>query len=462
MIDQNIAIIGMACRFPGAKNYQEFWNNLVQGVNSIGEIPPERWDIDKYYSPDIDEPNKSISKWCGLLDHIDQFDNRFFAISPREAKQMDPQQRLLLEETWHCLEDSGVSLKTLQEKKTAVYVGAMGGDHQIDVTAPDVVTDSYAVLGNYEAILANRISYVFGFQGISLSINAACAASLVVLHQAKASLLSGESDYALAAGINLNFQPWKYISFSKSRMLSPDGQCKTFDKDANGYVPGDGVGVLLLQPLEKAIRARNHIYGIIKGSAVNHGGQALSITAPRVQAQRNVILAAYQDAQISPESVSYVEAHGSGTSLGDPIEIEALTQAFRESTDECHFCKIGSVKTNIGHLEAAAGIAGVIKVLLMMRHQKIPPSLNIKTPNPVINFAESPFVVATDKQNWQSQTAGLPLRAGVSSFGFGGVNSHTLIESFSTKNVLLNDFKNEVADSKTSGHLFSQLNPKRL
>jgi 3-oxoacyl-(acyl-carrier-protein) synthase len=429
MTKKNIAIIGMACRFPCAKNYHEFWDNLAQGVNSIQEISPERWDLDKYYSPIIDELNKSISKWCGLLDHIDHFDNRFFAISPREAKQMDPQQRLLLEETWHCVEDSGVSLEILQEKKTAVYVGVMASDYHQEAVAPDVVTDSYAALGNYDCILANRISYTFGFIGPSQSIDAACAASMVALHNAKASLLSGESDYAIAAGVNLNFHPWKYISFSKSRMLSPDGQCKTFDKDANGYVPGEGVGVLLLQPLDEALRARHHIYGIIKGSAVNHGGKTASLTAPRVDAQRDVILAAYFDADISSTTVSYVEAHGTGTSLGDPIEIEALTRAFRESTDECHFCKIGSVKTNIGHLEAAAGIAGVIKVLLMMRHQKIPPTLNIKTLNPVINFAESPFVVATELQNWQTD---LSLRAGISSFGFGGVNSHTLLESFPT------------------------------
>jgi acyl transferase domain-containing protein/acyl carrier protein/ubiquinone/menaquinone biosynthesis C-methylase UbiE len=431
MNNKNIAIIGIACRFPGAKNYHEFWNNLKKGINSIREIPPERWDLDEYYSPIIDEPNKSISKWCGLLDNIDQFDNRFFSISPREAKQMDPQQRLLLEETWHCIEDSGISVKTLQQKKTSVYVGVMASDYHQESMAPGIVTDSYAALGNYDCILANRISYTFGFQGASQSIDAACAASMVALHNAKASLLSGESDYAIAAGVSLNFHPWKYISFSKSRMLSPDGQCKTFDKDANGYVPGEGVGVLLLQPLEDAIRARNHIYGIIKGSAVNHGGQTLSITAPRVEAQRDVILAAYKDAQMTPESVTYVEAHGTGTSLGDPIEVEALTRAFRQYTNEHQFCQIGSVKTNIGHLEAAAGIAGVIKVLLMMRHQQIPPTLNIKTLNPVIHFENSPFVVATQLQDWHSRTTDLPLRAGISSFGFGGVNSHALIESFS-------------------------------
>jgi len=448
---EELAIIGMACRFPDANHYPEFWQNLVQGVNSIREIPPERWDIDQYYSPLIDEPNKSISKWCGLLDNIDQFDNRFFSISPREAKNMDPQQRLLLEETWHCLEDSGVALKTLQEKKTSVYVGVMARDFFVDACSPDVVTDSYAALGVYDCILANRISYTFGFRGASLSIDAACASSLVALHHAKAALLSGESDYAIVAGVSLDFRPWKYISFSKSRMLSPDGQCKTFDKDANGYVPGEGVGVLLLQSVKAAQRARNHIYGVIKGSAVNHGGQTPSITAPRVEAQRDVILAAYQDAGISPDTVTYVEAHGTGTSLGDPIEVEALTRAFREYTADRHFCEIGSVKTNIGHLEAAAGMAGLIKVLLMMRHQQIPPTLNINTLNPVINFAESPFLVATDLQDWPNRHADLPHRASVSSFGFGGANAHLVLESFSPETATPSSLSNP---EDTSGYLF--------
>jgi len=448
---EELAIIGMACRFPDANHYHEFWQNLVQGVNSIREIPPERWDIDQYYSPLIDEQNKSISKWCGLLDNIDQFDNRFFSISPREAKNMDPQQRLLLEETWHCLEDSGVALKTLQEKKTAVYVGVMARDFFVDACSPDVVTDSYAALGVYDCILANRISYTFGLRGASLSIDAACASSLVALHHAKTALLSGECDYALVAGVSLDFRPWKYISFSKSRMLSPEGQCKTFDKDANGYVPGEGVGVVLLQPLKVAQRARNQIYGVIKGSAVNHGGQTPSITAPRVEAQRDVILAAYQDAGISPDTVTYVEAHGTGTSLGDPIEVEALTRAFREYTAERHFCEIGSVKTNIGHLEAAAGMAGIIKVLLMMRHQQIPPTLNINTLNPVINFAESPFLVATDLQEWPTQQADLPHRAGISSFGFGGANAHVVLESFSPETATPSSLSNP---ENTSGYLF--------
>ena len=427
---KDIAIIGMACRFPGARDYHAFWHNLINGINSIREIPPERWDIGRYYSPEFDEPDKSISKWCGLLDDIDQFDNRFFSISPREAKNMDPQQRLLLEETWHCVEDSGVSISVLQKKKTAIYVGVMASDYQGQAMAPDIVTDGYAAVGTYESILANRISYTFGFHGPSLTVNAACAASLAAVHHARTTLLSGESDFAVVAGVNLNIHPWKYISFSKSRMLSPDGQCKTFDKDANGYVPGDGVGVLLMRPLEAAVSDKCHIHGILKGTAINHVGRTASITAPSAEAQKNVILDAWERSGVNPETITYVEAHGTGTSLGDPIEVEALTRAFREYTDACQFCGIGSVKTNIGHLEGAAGIAGIIKVLLMMEHQKIPPTLNIRAFNPIINFNDSPFTPATAAEAWTEGNHQCALRAGVSAFGFGGANAHAIVESF--------------------------------
>lgn len=453
----DIAVIGMACRFPGATNYMQFWENLKQGVNSISEIPVERWATKEYYSLDMNVPNKSVSKWCGLIEGVDQFDNRFFNISPREARNMDPQQRLLLEETWHCIEDSGISLNSLQQKRTSVYVGVMTGDYRQIWASSDNETDSYSCLGNVESILANRISYIFNFKGPSFSINAACASSLVAVHQAKCSLRLGESDYAIAGGVNLNLHPWKYISFSKSNMLSPDGQCKTFDGDANGYVPGDGVGLLLLQRMEDAIAEGNHIYGIIKGSAVNHCGRSLSITAPRVDAQRDVILESYDEAGVSPETVTYVEAHGTGTSLGDPIEIEALTRAFRKHTEKNQYCKIGSVKTNIGHLESSAGVAGIIKVLLMMRHKKVPPTLNIKVPNPIIDFEITPFEISTGLKDWTTGKDGNPLRAGVSSFGFGGVNSHVLLEEYPE-----NKSKNEHASEPYNLFVLSAKNPEVL
>ncbi|MEE4576444.1 type I polyketide synthase [Paenibacillus polymyxa] len=426
----DIAVVGMSCRFPDACDYNQFWNNLEKGVDSVREIPLDRWDVKNSYAMDMDKPTQSISKWCGLLNHVYDFDHQFFKISPREAIHMDPQQRLILEETWHCIEDSGISLATLQHKQTAIYAGVMTTDYRQEMIDVDHGIDSYACLGNFESLLSNRISYTFDFRGASQTINAACASSLVAVHEAKQALRIRKCDYALVACVNLNLHPWKYISFSKSRMLSPDGICRAFDLHANGYVPGDGVAVLLLQRLDEAVKDHNHIYGIIKGSDVNHSGKSQSITAPRVQAQQDVIKGAYQDADLRPEMVNYVEAHGTGTSLGDPIELESLTRAFRQFTDKKQFCKIGSVKTNIGHLESAAGLAGIIKVLMMMKHRKIPKTLHLNTLNPIVDWDNSPFIPANDLSSWESVEEGDSLRASVSSFGFGGVNSHVLLEEY--------------------------------
>ena len=424
---RDLAVIGMACRFPGSEDYPAFWTHLWEGDNLIREIPPDRPALAKVYSPDIDLPGGSISKWGGFLDRIDGFDHRFFNISPREARNMDPQQRLLLEEAWHCLEDAAVPLERLQQTRTAVFVGAMSIDYYQEMLAADVETDGYACSGNFSCILANRLSYFFGFRGASMALDTACSSSLVALHEARQSILSGASDYAVVAGVSLNFNPWKYVSFSKARMLSPEGQCKAFARDANGYVPGEGVGVILVQPLERARAEGRRIHAIIKGSAVNHGGEANSLTAPRVQAQCDVVLEALASAQISADSITYIEAHGTGTSLGDPIEIEALTQAFARHTRSRQFCRIGSLKSNIGHLEAAAGLAGLIKVILMLKHRAIPATLNIQTPSPLIAFQNSPFQLADRRIPWEGRPE--LLRAGVSSFGFGGVNSHVIVES---------------------------------
>ncbi|AZH29520.1 polyketide synthase [Paenibacillus sp. M-152] len=437
---REIAVIGIACRFPGANDYSCFWDNLEKGVNSIREITPDRWDPDIYYSPDADSPGKSVSKWCGQVENIYDFDSGFFNISPREALTMDPQQRILLEETWHCIEDSGIPLSVLQEKITAVYVGAMTTDYRQEFTSVNLNTDSYDCLGNFESILANRISYTFDLKGTSQTLNAACASSLVAVQEARRALIEGECDYALVAGVNLNLHPWKYVSFSKSRMLSPDGQCKTFDIAADGYVPGDGIGVVLLQRVDESTMDKNHIYGVIKGAAVNHVGKSLSMTAPRMEAQRNVILSALEDAEVQAETISYIEAHGTGTSLGDPIEIQALTQAFQKHTENKRFCHIGSVKTNIGHLEGAAGLAGVIKVLLMLQHRKIPATLNIKTINPILQLEQTPFCIADQPLAWQDNGTN-PLRAGVSSFGFGGVNAHIVIEEYVNRDPETDDFQ---------------------
>ena len=426
-----VAIIGMSCCFPDAENYQQYWQNLTNGLNSIREIPPDRWDISQYYSPDIHSPNKSVSKWGGMLRDIAGFDTSFFNISPSEAQSMDPQQRLLLQEAWHCLEDAGILLGVLQQNRTAVYVGAMAIDyHHLVAMANEI--DSYACLGNYQGILASRLSYFMQLKGESKTLDTACSSSLVALHDAKRGLIEGECDYAFAAGVSVICHPAKYISFSKLRMLSPEGQCKTFDKAANGYVPGEGVGILLLTTLENALKRGHRIHGIVKGSAVNHTGKSHSITAPRVEAQCEVIIATQKEASIHPECITYIEAHGTGTSLGDPIEVEALTQAFFSQTDKKQYCGLGSVKTNIGHLEAAAGIAGVIKVLLMMQQQKFVPTLNVKEVNPLINLQNSPFYLTQEVADWRVSTQNKRC-AGVSSFGFGGVNAHVILEEYPTQ-----------------------------
>lgn len=397
---------------------------LVAGGNRIVPVPADRWLARGNTLNGAGE----FPHWGGFLDGIDTFDHRFFGISPREARSMDPQQRLLLEQVWRCIEDSGIPLVELQGKVTAVFVGGMTVEYEHELRTSGLDVDAYDCSGTFRCMLANRISHAFDFKGPSLSIDTACSSSLVALHQAREALDAGRCDFALVAAASLNLNPWKYESFSKARMLSPDGQCKTFDQQANGYVPGEGVAALLLQRSDNAHRDRQPVHGLLKGSASNHGGHAISLTAPRVEAQRDVIVAAWQSAGLAPKDCSYIEAHGTGTSLGDPIEVEALTQAFRQTTTATQFCHIGSVKTNIGHLEPAAGIAGVIKVLLMMKARHIPATLNVRVLNPLIDFGRTPFRVAATATPWSVPTR-QPLRAGVSSFGFGGANAHVVLES---------------------------------
>ena len=421
--ESDIAIVGIACHFPGAEDYKQYWQNLLAKKKSIKEIPIERWDVSKYYSAQRGNDDKSISKWCGLIDDIKSFDNEFFNISPIEAKNMDPQQRLLLQQSWRCIEDSAIPLSSLQKSKTSVFVGAMTSDYLQTLNKNQDANNRYSILGNDHCILANRISHQLNLSGESISINAASASSLVAIHKAKSALVLGECEFAIAAGVNLNTDPFKYIVFSKAGMLSPDGECKSFSDDANGYVPGDGVAVLLLQPLSKAIKDNNHIYAVIKGSAINHIGSGKAITAPCVDAQAGVISEALKNAQRDIADVGYIEAHGSGTPLGDPIEIEAISRVFKEAESEV---VIGTVKPNIGHLEAAAGIAGVIKALQVLKHQYIPANLNLNKVNPVINLSDSPLKLATGEE---LNTSTKPC-VGVSSFGFGGVSCHLILEKY--------------------------------
>lgn len=421
------AIVGLACRFPGgADDPQAFWNNLAEGRDSIVEVPEARWSS-AHYAPDFGTPGRTRSRWCGLIEGVDRFDARFFQISAREARSMDPQQRLLLEETWRCIESAAIPMDRLVgDGRTGVFVGVMANDYQQRLIEAQVEPDAFSALGNYECILANRISHCFGFSGPSLSINAACASSLVALHLARRALAAGDCEYALVGAANLNLHPWKYISFTQAGMLSPDGHCRTFDAGANGYVPGDGIGVVLLTTLARANAERRRIHAVVRGSAINHVGGGRSITAPSVDSQRRLIESAAEDAQIGLDTVGYVEAHGTGTSLGDPIEVAALEQVYRASGAVNGACALGSVKSNIGHLEAAAGMAGLIKLIMMLRHGTIPPTLHVDAPNPLLDIDDSCFRIASAAEPWPA--AGGLRRAGLSSFGFGGANAHAIIE----------------------------------
>lgn len=435
---EKIAVIGLACRFPGAENIHQFWTNLERQINSISEIPTARLDSTHFYSPNSEEPGKSNSKWGGFISKVDQFDAQFFGISPREAARMDPQQRLLLELSWTCLEDAGHAPPDLCGSQTGVFIGASDFDYEeLQVKSGNVVGQT--LTGSHGSLLANRISYAFDFHGPSTVIETACSSSLVALHQAVSALKANECEMALVGGVNVICAPTGYIYLSKLGMLSPRGQCRTFDAEADGYVRGEGVGMILLKPLCKALQDRDRIYGIILGSAVNHGGKARTLTSPNVYAQSQVICAAHTRSGVTPNTISYIEAHGTATPLGDPIEVNGLKRAFSRSLRQSgmpqpreSYCGLGSVKTNIGHLEAAAGIAGVIKVLLALQHKKLPGLANFQQLNPRIELETSPFYILEQTREWDSLKTEegeiVPRRAGVSSFGFGGTNAHLVLE----------------------------------
>ncbi|AWB65702.1 hypothetical protein C2869_04275 [Saccharobesus litoralis] len=435
-IDDDIAIIGLSGHYPQADSLQAFWQNLAQGRDCITEVPNNRWNANDNFSTDRNEKGKVYAKWGSFIDGVDQFDAQLFNISPREAELMDPQERLFLQTSQHCLDDAGYSREFLSQHAVGVYVGVMWGQYQLfDI---DAEQEKYGRPGSSFAAIANRVSYSFDFHGPSLSLDTMCSSSLTALHHARQSILAGECDYALAGGVNLSLHPNKYQQLAQGQFLSTDGRCRTFGQGGDGYVPGEGVGVVLLKRLSKAIADNDHIYGVIKATAVNHGGRTNGFTVPNPLAQGDVIKSALKQAAWPAESLSYIEAHGTGTSLGDPIEINGLARAF--NTEQRGYCAIGSVKSNIGHLESAAGIAGITKVLLQMQHQTLVPSLHSDTLNENIDFAQTPFNVNRQLQPWhrpvvatdaaQRNQTHYPMRAGVSSFGAGGSNGHVLIEEF--------------------------------
>ncbi|HXH10353.1 MAG TPA: SDR family NAD(P)-dependent oxidoreductase [Alphaproteobacteria bacterium] len=421
---QGIAIVGISGQFPMAPTVVDFWENVARGRDCISEIPPSRWPLERFYDPDPKAPGKTYSKWMGVLEDIDKFDPLFFSISPAEAELMDPQQRLFLENCWHCIEDAGLSPTSLSGRRCGVFVGCAPSDYG-QFTGQGGL-NAQGLLGGSTSILSARISYLLNLKGPCLSIDTACSASLVAVAQACDSLILGDCDLALAGGVCIMPGPGAHIMTSKAGMLSKDGRCFTFDQRANGFVPGEGVGVVLLKRLADAVRDRHPIYGVIRGWGVNQDGKTNGITAPSVTSQISLETEVYRRFGIDPGSISLVEAHGTGTKLGDPIEVEALTEAFRAFTRERQFCALGSVKSNIGHLLAAAGVSGLIKVLMALKHQMLPPTINFETLNEHIDLRDSPFYINTELKPWRST----PRRAAISTFGFSGTNAHIVVEEY--------------------------------
>jgi acyl transferase domain-containing protein/pimeloyl-ACP methyl ester carboxylesterase/acyl carrier protein len=424
---KDIAVIGMSGRFPGANNVEELWKNLTEGKSSITEVPKERWDIDAYFDPDVKKLAKTNSRWGGFLEDIDKFDPLFFNISGMEAEVTDPQQRLFLEECWKSLEDAGYANDNISNKKCGVYVGVGPSDYLIRMIEEQVQGGGQAYWGNSGSVLASRISYFLNLKGPAITVDTACSSSLVAMHLACQGIIAGEIDMAIAGGVVVCTAPYYFVATSNAGMLSPDGMCKSFDNGANGIVNGEAVGAVILKPLDQAIKDGDNIYGVIKSSGINQDGKTNGITAPSTLSQTELELEVYRKGNINPETINYIEAHGTGTKLGDPIEIEALTNSFKKFTNKKQFCAIGSLKTNIGHTAPAAGVASVIKVLLALKYKKIPPSLNFKQENEHIGFKDTPFYVNTKLQNWSPNQDGIR-RAGVSSFGFSGTNAHLVIE----------------------------------
>ncbi|MCX8131980.1 MAG: SDR family NAD(P)-dependent oxidoreductase [Clostridia bacterium] len=467
-----IAIVGMSGRYPSAKNLEEYWDNLKAGRDCIVEIPEERWPLDGFYCPDQVEAaaqGKSYSKWGGFIEGFADFDPLFFNISPREVMNIDPQERLFIESCWAALEDGGYTKEQLSKR----YNGRVGVFAGITKTGfalygPKLWEQGeqfypYTSFGS----VANRISYLLDLKGPSIPVDTMCSSSLTAIHEACEHLHRGECEMAIAGGVNLYLHPSTYIGLCAQRMLSKDGQCKSFGYGGNGFVAGEGVGVILLKPLSRAIDDQDNIYAVIRGSGINHGGKTNGYTVPNPTAQGELIRETLDKAGVNARTVSYIEAHGTGTELGDPIEITGLNQAFRKDSRDAGFCAIGSVKSNIGHLEAAAGVAGVTKVVLQMKHRKLVPSLHSEELNPNINFISTPFVVQQELEEWKrpvvtlnGETREYPRIAGVSSFGAGGVNAHVVIEEYIPNDREMNQIR--VDDKNPAIIVLSAKNEGRL
>lgn len=424
-----LAIVGIGCRLPGGVvDVKTFWDLLIQGRSGIVEVPDERWDRERYYHPDAAAFNRIVSKWGGFVDNATRFDARFWGLSPREVARMDPQQRWLLEVAWEAIEDAGVAPSALVGRRVGVFVGIASHDFGNVLMADDVIADVHTNSGSTSSIASNRISYLLDLKGPSLSVDTACSSALTAAALACGSIWAGESDAALVGGVNAMLIPQVSIGFSRASMLSPSGQCFAFDARANGYVRGEGAGMLLIKRLVDALRDKDRIYAVIRGAAANQDGRTSSMTVPGLSGQSSMLREAYERAGIAPGRVAYLEAHGTGTPVGDPIELQALGEVLGAHRDKDQPCLVGSVKTNIGHLEAGAGIAGLIKAALVLHHQTVPPNLNFETPNPKIPFERLRLKVATKVQPLP-RVGTEPAVVGVNSFGFGGANAHVVLES---------------------------------
>jgi acyl transferase domain-containing protein/SAM-dependent methyltransferase len=420
-----IAVIGLACRFPGADHPDAFWKLLIEGRDAVVEVPKDRWDAAAWHHPDPDAAGRIASRHGGFLPRIDEFDPGFFGISPREAAAMDPQQRLLLEIAWETLEHAGIPAERLRGGDVGVFTGLCFDDYARLTCADPQTIEPFGVLGTARSTAAGRIAYCLGVHGPVLQIDTACSASLAAVHLAMQSLRRGECSLALCGGVNLILDPTISVGFSRLKALAPDGRCKTFDGRADGYGRGEGCGMVALKPLRTALADGDTVLAVLRGSAMNHDGASNGLTAPNGQAQEALLRKALADAGLPPSDIDYVEAHGTGTALGDPIEVHALARVLGEGRTAPLL--IGSVKTNIGHLEGAAGIAGLIKAVLALRAGALPPSLHFRTPNPHIRWTELPVEVVATARPWPD-AGDRPRRAGVSAFGMSGTNVHVLVE----------------------------------
>jgi 3-oxoacyl-[acyl-carrier-protein] synthase II len=419
---ESIAVIGMGCRFPGADNPEAFWQLLCNGVDAIAEVPPQHWDAWQYYHPNFDVPGKICTVKGGFVPNLQEFDASFFRIAPKEAVSLDPQQRLLLEVSWEALENAAIAPESLKNSQTGAFIGICSTDYWhklLNRQATEI--DAYLTTGNTHSLASGRISHFLGLTGASISLDTACSSSLVAVHLAIQNLRDRSCNLAIVGGVNRIISSEVSINFTKAKMLSPDGRCQTFDDRANGFVRSEGCGVIILKRLGDAIEEGDRILAVLQGSAVNQDGRTSSITTPSSLAQQAVIRQALANSRIESNEVSYIETHGTGTSLGDSIEVEALSAVFGDRTQPII---LGAVKTNIGHTEGASGIAGLIKTILAIQNKSIPANLHLKTPNHQINWQNLPFELPARTISWNDSQ---PRIAGVSAFGFSGTNAHVIV-----------------------------------